>query len=168
MDDDTPMKLLEQKLSHAPAEMVLGYNEFRKYKAASEWFTYLAKASETGILDREEIDGMVADMSPDEVEQELECSFTAAIKGAIYAHIINKLSKEDRIGNYPYDPRYPVDTFWDLGMDDRTTIWFVQRKRDGNSPWETSIKNLPGKRSKGMTMAALCVLMCSMRYRGMI
>ena len=132
VNDATSMNDLNAKLLHAPAQLVAGYNEFRKYKAASEWFTYLAKASETGILDRDEIDAMVSDMDPEEVEQELECSWTAAIKGAIYAHILLELRKSERIGVYPYDPGYPVDTFWDLGMDDKTAIWFVQRKKDGN------------------------------------
>lgn len=34
---------------------------------------------------------------------------------------------EPRVGYFPFDPRYPVETAWDLGMDDYTAIWFFQR-----------------------------------------
>ena len=32
-----------------------------------------------------------------------------------------------RITNVPYDPSVRVDTFWDLGVNDSTVIWFVQK-----------------------------------------
>jgi hypothetical protein len=35
--------------------------------------------------------------------------------------------KEGRIGNVPYEPGYKVDTWWDLGLNDRMSIWFTQR-----------------------------------------
>lgn len=32
-----------------------------------------------------------------------------------------------RVGHFPHNPAYPVETAWDLGMDDYTAIWFFQR-----------------------------------------
>jgi hypothetical protein len=29
-------------------------------------------------------------------------------------------------GPVPFDPYRPVNTFWDIGMDDETAIWFHQ------------------------------------------
>lgn len=47
--------------------------------------------------------------------------------GAIYAQEIKKVLLEGRRGKVEYDPSRPVHTFWDLGHDDYTSIWFVQQ-----------------------------------------
>jgi phage terminase large subunit len=49
------------------------------------------------------------------------------IDGAIYAQEIKKVLLEGRRGKVPYDSSKPVHTFWDLGHDDHTSIWFVQQ-----------------------------------------
>lgn len=49
------------------------------------------------------------------------------ITGAIYAKEIKKVLLDGRRGKVPYDPSRPVQTFWDLGHDDKTSIWFVQQ-----------------------------------------
>ena len=49
------------------------------------------------------------------------------LDGAIYAEEIKKVLLEARRGKVPYDSSRPVHTFWDLGHDDYTSIWFVQR-----------------------------------------
>ena len=36
------------------------------------------------------------------------------------------LEKSDQIGGYPHDPGHVVDTFWDIGHSDYTSIWFYQ------------------------------------------
>lgn len=50
----------------------------------------------------------------------------AAVEGAILANELQKARDEGRIGAFPYDPRYPVSAFFDLGWADNTSIWFVQ------------------------------------------
>ena len=49
------------------------------------------------------------------------------LDGAIYAEEIKNILKEGRRGKVPYDPSRAVHTFWDLGHDDNTSIWFVQQ-----------------------------------------
>ncbi len=51
------------------------------------------------------------------------------LDGAIYAEEIKKVLKDNpsRRGKVPYDSSRPVHTFWDLGHDDYTSIWFVQQ-----------------------------------------
>lgn len=49
------------------------------------------------------------------------------LSGAIYAKEIKKVLLDNRRGKVPYDPSRPVHTFWDLGHDDHTAIWFVQQ-----------------------------------------
>lgn len=53
--------------------------------------------------------------------------FDAAVPGAYYAAELQVAQTAGRFGNFPYNPDYVVDTAWDLGIDDYTTIWFFQR-----------------------------------------
>lgn len=103
------------------------YKAWRKYKISLSWFTNIYKASETGVLALEEIEEMKEDLSPEEIDQELECDFSAAILGSYYGHILVRIRKQERITNVPFNPKYPVDTFWDLGMSDKMAIWFRQK-----------------------------------------
>lgn len=48
------------------------------------------------------------------------------VKGAIYAEELELADAEGRIGLIPYNRSKPVDTCWDLGFGDLTSIWFVQ------------------------------------------
>lgn len=59
-------------------------------------------------------------------EQEYYCSFEAAIVGSYYADELIQARHDKRIGRVPYDKSLPVDTAWDLGVDDATSIWFIQ------------------------------------------
>ncbi|MEN6535975.1 MAG: terminase family protein [Bryobacteraceae bacterium] len=48
------------------------------------------------------------------------------VKGAYYLEQMQKLRTEGRIRRVPYQPGVPVNTFWDLGFNDTTAIWFHQ------------------------------------------
>lgn len=100
-------------------------------KRDSDWFTAMYRASETGIIDPEELAAAGREMSPEEYEQEFECSFTAAIKGAYFGTLMGEADKEGRITTVRHDPSLPVHTAWDLGMSDSTSIWFVQARPGG-------------------------------------
>lgn len=47
-------------------------------------------------------------------------------EASYYARHIAAAEKEGRVGYFPHDPRLPVYTSWDLGVDDYTAIWFWQ------------------------------------------
>ena len=89
------------------------------------------RASETGIIPPEELAASGREMSPEEYEQEFECSFTAAIRGAYFGQLLADADREGRITGVPHDPSMPVHTAWDLGMSDSTAIWFVQARPGG-------------------------------------
>jgi len=91
------------------------------------WSRFLFKASETGILDQEELELAQQDMDESEYEQEYECSWSAALRGAYYASELEAAYDDERIGKVPYDPTKQVETWWDLGVSDSTAIWFAQR-----------------------------------------
>ena len=105
-------------------------NFYQLYQSAiknPKWYACTYKASETQILDDEELQAAKDVMSKDLYEQEFECSFQAAITGSYYGTIIEDLVREKRMVSNLYDEDIDVETWWDLGMNDQTAIWFVQR-----------------------------------------
>ena len=105
-------------------------NFYQLYQSAiknPKWYACTYKASETQILDDEELQAAKDVMSKDLYEQEFECSFQAAITGSYYGTIIEDLVREKRMVSNLFDEDIDVETWWDLGMNDQTAIWFVQR-----------------------------------------
>ena len=111
-----------------------GQNYFYKlHKDAigqKDWWTGIFKASDTKILDKDELDSAKTMMSKDLYDQEFECSFQAAITGSYYGAIIDDLQKNNKVKSVPYDKSLDVETWWDLGLKDSTAIWFVQKYND--------------------------------------
>ncbi len=92
----------------------------------------MVKASESELVKKEELEAARAQMTPEQYEQEYECSFTAAIIGAYYGKLLSDADDNGRVTRVPYDPAYPVHTAWDLGINDSTAIWFAQVFRGGS------------------------------------
>lgn len=110
-----------------------GRNGFWKiYKKAQDrknedWYSSMYKASQTGIIDENELRQAAEEMTQEEYEQEFECSWSAAILGAYYGQYLVKLDAAGQISDkVKHDSSLPVFTGWDLGMDDVTCIWFAQ------------------------------------------
>jgi len=107
-----------------------GHNNFWEiYKQGSEdpnWFVKTLRASQTGLLDAEELADAAKMMDENQFLQEFECDFESAIVGAFYGKEMRQITDEGRIRNVEYDPDYPVNTFFDLGYSDSTAIWFAQ------------------------------------------
>jgi hypothetical protein len=95
-------------------------------KREPEWFSLELRASRTAILPESELRDARRMMTQDQYDQEFECSFDAAITGAVYGRWIREAADAGRVGVVPYDDRLPVNTAWDLGFDDSTAIWFFQ------------------------------------------
>lgn len=83
----------------------------------------------------EAVGSMRAEMSEEEFAQEMECSFEAPNSGAYYAKQLQQAERDGRIGEVAYEPRWPVWTGWDLGMDDATAIWCAQITPGGEWRW---------------------------------
>lgn len=56
----------------------------------------------------------------------LEEAFSVSLEGAYYAKEVTQVFGENRLAFFPVDPLYPVETAWDLGMNDSTAIVFYQ------------------------------------------
>lgn len=109
-----------------------GRNEFHRIWKRSEddpdWFSVMLRASETGLIDADELKLAKRDLTEDQYAQEFECSFDAAVQGAYYGKLMRQArdDKPPRITGVPYDPAARVWTAWDLGFRDATAIWFAQ------------------------------------------
>ncbi|MGD0022528.1 MAG: hypothetical protein ABSC54_09515 [Smithellaceae bacterium] len=76
------------------------------------------KALEGGMTQRE-----CDERFPDTEEQAIS---DRDILGVYYAQQMKQARKDKRITSVPYAEGFEVYTFWDLGLDDSTSIWFVQ------------------------------------------
>lgn len=121
----------------------------KKRQAAGDkdWAFAEYKASQTGLLDEVYLAAARSQMTADEYAQEFECSFEAAVKGAIYAREMEATREQKRITRVPFDPVLPVDTDWDIGYGDATAIWFSQSLKSGEvrviDYYEASGEGLP-------------------------
>lgn len=102
--------------------------DFALQDPEGEWFHCLLKASETGIIADKELRMLKRTMSPEAYAQEYECDFNAAPSGKYFQKYIDEARRDDppRVTDVPYDNSCLVSTYWDLGFQDSTGIWFVQ------------------------------------------
>jgi hypothetical protein len=107
-----------------------GHNSFWDvYNQATKdpkWYAKTLRASQTGLLDQDELDDAKKMMSEDQYLAEFECDFESAIMGAYYGKEMRSITDAGRITTVDYDRMFPVHTAWDLGYSDDTTIWFYQ------------------------------------------
>lgn len=90
------------------------------------WFVETLRASQTGLIDKDELTDAAKMMSEDQYMQEFECDFESAIVGAFYGKEMRRVTDDKRITKVPVDTGYPVNTSWDLGFSDSTAIWWWQ------------------------------------------
>jgi hypothetical protein len=95
-----------------------------------DWTATLMRASETKVIPETELIAMRMDLGKSKYDQEMECSFDAAVEGSILGREIAEAREHGRVGEQRHNPMLPVHTAWDLGMDDATAIWFFQKIGD--------------------------------------
>jgi hypothetical protein len=108
-------------------------------KHSDTWYAEVLTALDTGIFDErklEEIRQKTVDRfvsrgrSETEAiayfEQEYLCSFDAPVIGSYYGAAIQTAQQSGRIREIAHNPDLPVITFWDLGVGDSNSIWFMQ------------------------------------------
>ncbi|MNF75507.1 hypothetical protein D3C84_575750 [compost metagenome] len=86
-----------------------------------------AKLSDNQYLSNTGYREALLQLEPEEREALLRGLWKGSrVKGAYYLNEMQKLRAQGRIRSVPYTPGVPVNTFWDLGMNDTTAIWFHQ------------------------------------------
>ena len=107
-----------------------GHNHFKELRERAikdeGWGLLEFKASETNVVDAQELHAARIEMGEDKYRQEFECSFDAAVEGSYYGQIVNKLEDDNHIQGIPRDDICRTVTAWDLGMGDSTSIWVAQ------------------------------------------
>lgn len=63
----------------------------------------------------------------DDYEHIWEGKVKKTLEGAYYGQALAELREDGKITGVPYNSEFPVMTFWDIGMSDYTSIWFVQK-----------------------------------------
>jgi hypothetical protein len=105
-------------------------NEFHRFfelaKDTQGWTRSLLTVDDTHALPESELAALKAEMRPEEWDQEMLCSFSAAVRGAFFAREMQQAEQQGRIGRVPRDPLLPVHTSWDLGLANRTVVWLWQ------------------------------------------
>jgi len=93
-----------------------------------DWAYFCYRHDQTDMVAADEIAQMRRDPNVPEAlfEQEMNCSFNAAMIGAIYGREMNAL-QAGRFTTVKYDASLPVMTSWDLGFADATAIVYWQR-----------------------------------------
>lgn len=76
------------------------------------------------VLHQEMLDDYAND--PEMAEHVWGGGYEIVSEGAYFARLLAQAEKDGRVGEFPYDPRRPVLTSWDIGVDDYTAIWFWQ------------------------------------------
>lgn len=110
------------------------YRMFTMAEESEDWFAERLTADQTGVFSHEVLDNERYELITERGEadgeaifdQEYMTSWSAALPGAYYARIIDKLEREGAIGRVPWNQSRQVHTAWDLGANDQTVIWFAQ------------------------------------------
>jgi hypothetical protein len=107
-----------------------GNNHFKEFRDRAEtaegWKLLEFKASQTGLLDAQELASAKNEMGEDKYIQEFECSFDSPVEGSYYGKLMNDAEEANRVGVVPRDDLSNTFTAWDLGMSDSTSIWVAQ------------------------------------------
>jgi len=126
-----------------------GNNHFKELfdRASKEpgWAALQFKASETKIIDVEELDAARKEMGDDKYNQEFECSFNAAVEGSYYGKLINDLEEKGRMCDITRDDLCQTYVAWDLGMGDSTALWVAQ-----NAGQETRLMDYVENHGQGL------------------
>ena len=98
-------------------------------QSGDDWANMLMPVSLTKVVPNEELESAKQQMGQDAYDQEFECSFEANITGSYYGGYVQKAYDEGRICKLEEDLDLETEVYIDLGINDATSIWFVQRNK---------------------------------------
>lgn len=104
---------------------------YELYQIAShspDWFCYKLTVEDTqhislADIEMERREGILSD---DMILQEYYCDFSLGVEGSYYAKYIDKMRLNGQITQVPWEPGFKVNTAWDIGVRDNTSIIFYQ------------------------------------------
>ena len=113
-----------------------GYELWQMASHNTDWFTSKLTVDDTKredgtpvitpeMIEAERREGVSEEM----IQQEYYCSFEGVMEGAYYGKQLSQAEADGRIGRIPHDESIGVETWWDIGVGDSTSIWFTQSVR---------------------------------------
>jgi len=107
------------------------YDKLMEAKKNKKWFWSKLTAADCKVLSRDDLI-QAREESKDEAhfQQEFFTNFSVPMEGAYYATQMKSIRRKKQITRVVWEPKLPVHTAWDLGMDDETCIWFYQTFRN--------------------------------------
>lgn len=141
--DPEAFKILAPSIREAEGWLIInstpnGRNHFYDFemgiKDRANWYVdvrqslYPDEEGYTGLVSEDDIKEMIEaeGLTAEDIEREIGCSYDTGRSGAIYADQIEEARKNNRIGSFPHSTHSWVDTFWDLGVSDPTSIFFIE------------------------------------------
>ena len=111
-----------------------GYELYQMAKKNPDWYCELLTVDDTygkgGTIGPEDVEAeRRAGMNENLIRQEFYCDFDASVENAVFGSQLFSARQDKKIRSVPWDPRVGVETYWDIGWDDATAIWFVQQVR---------------------------------------
>jgi len=111
-----------------------GWDLYEMARKNPDWYCELLTVEDTygrgGTLSPEDVEQeRLAGMNANLIRQEFYCDFDASVENAVFGDQMFKARQENKIRAVPWDPKIGVETYWDIGWDDATAIWFVQQAR---------------------------------------
>jgi phage terminase large subunit len=110
-----------------------GYTLYQAAQTEPGWFHQVLTADDTKredgtpVMPLSEIDSLRRQGTDEDlIQQEYYCAFSGATQGAYYGNLMKLAQAEGRIKRVPWEPRFPVTSWWDLGRNDANVIWFTQ------------------------------------------
>lgn len=111
-----------------------GRSTYEHALKTSDWFAEKISADKTKVFTPVQLETIKTEYSNlygDDLgsalfDQEYYCSWEGAVLGAYLSKPMLQARKDGRITSVPHRPGVEVDTFWDLGVDDSMSIWFMQ------------------------------------------
>ena len=112
-------------LSDRDAEGIIINQQMQEYFAeleASQGITLTAGQKAYYVQKRDTLGDLILSEYPSTPEE----GFRGTLTGIIFCQQMQTIRTTGRIGKYKPYPGWPVETWWDLGMDDLLCIWFTQ------------------------------------------
>jgi len=95
-------------------------------KHSDIWSRYMLKASESGIINDEELSDNRKMQDEDVYAREYECEFSAVAAGAFYTNQLSQLHASGRFCPVSTVENKPVGCALDVGINDATVCWYFQ------------------------------------------
>ncbi len=107
-----------------------GWRQMQIARDSPRWFCEVRGIDDTKVLSEEDMqEERDEGMSEELIQQEYYVSFDAPVQGSYYGDLMLRVAEEERICTVDWENMLPVDTWWDLGIRDDTSIWFIQQVR---------------------------------------